>query len=87
MASTSPTQLARVSTVRSRFGLHPDVPLVEDHQHLEHHDLLWSKIRLTMREPFAEFFGTFIMVSEVTHQRLDIYASLTSNRFFSETEA
>lgn len=62
MATASSPILSKLSTVRSRLGLHPDAPLDEDHHDLEHHDLLWSRIRLTMREPFAEFFGTFIMV-------------------------
>jgi aquaglyceroporin related protein, other eukaryote len=25
-------------------------------------DLLWSRIRRTMREPFSEFFGVFILI-------------------------
>jgi len=25
-------------------------------------DLLWSRVRKTMREPFAEFFGVFILI-------------------------
>lgn len=62
MSTAAPKQLTRLSTVRSRFGLHPEVPLDEEHQNLEHHELLWSRIRLAMREPFAEFFGTFVMV-------------------------
>lgn len=62
MAPATSPNLGKLSTVRSRFGLQPDAPLDEEHQGLEHHDLLWSRIRLAMREPFAEFFGTFIMV-------------------------
>lgn len=62
MTAASSPNLNKLSTVRSRFGLQPNAPLDEDHRDLEHHDLLWSRIRLTMREPFAEFFGTFIMV-------------------------
>src|SRR5947209_1914825 len=37
-------------------------PVHEDHQDRIHHQLLWSRIRLTLREPFAEFCGTAIMV-------------------------
>ncbi|KAL8944537.1 MAG: hypothetical protein Q9211_000548 [Gyalolechia sp. 1 TL-2023] len=62
MATASSPISSKLSTARSRFGLHPIVPLDEDHQDLEHQELFWSRIRLTMREPFAEFFGTFIMV-------------------------
>lgn len=32
----------------------------EDYQH--HKTLLWSRIRHHMRDPFAEFMGTFIMI-------------------------
>lgn len=47
---------------RTLLGLTPSAPLVYEHQDLEHHDLVWSRVRLALREPFAEFFGTFIMV-------------------------
>lgn len=55
-------ETSKLSAVRSRFGLQPNAPLDDEHRDLEHNDLLWSRIRLVMREPFAEFFGTFIMV-------------------------
>lgn len=32
----------------------------EDYQH--HKNLLWSRIRHQLRDPFAEFMGTFIMI-------------------------
>lgn len=32
----------------------------EDYQH--HNKLLWSRIRHALRDPFAEFMGTFIMI-------------------------
>ena len=51
-----------LSSVRSYLGLHPEAPIHEEHEDLEHHELLWSRIKLTLREPFAEFFGVFIMV-------------------------
>ena len=51
-----------MSSVRSHIGLKPEAPIDEEHEELKHHDLLWSRIRLALREPFAEFFGTFIMV-------------------------
>jgi aquaglyceroporin related protein, other eukaryote len=49
-------------TTRSRLGLHPTAPIHEDHDTAPHSDLLWSKIRLVLREPFAEFWGVFIMM-------------------------
>lgn len=51
-----------MSSVRSYVGLKPEVPIDEEHEELEHQGLWWSRIRLAFREPFAEFFGTFIMV-------------------------
>ena len=51
-----------LSSARSYVGLNPEVPIDEEHEELEHHELLWSRIRLALREPFAEFLGTFIMV-------------------------
>ena len=42
-------------------------PLVDSHIPQEdaipsHPDLLWSRIRHTCRQPFAEFFGVFILI-------------------------
>ena len=51
-----------MSSVRTYMGLKPEAPIDEEHEQLEHHELVWSRIRLALREPFAEFFGTFIMV-------------------------
>jgi hypothetical protein len=48
--------------IRSALGLHEKPPVHEDHEDHIHHQLLWSRIRLTLREPFAEFWGTAIMV-------------------------
>jgi len=47
---------------RARLGLHPEAPVLEEHDTAEHSDLWWSKVRMTLKEPFAEFFGVFIMV-------------------------
>lgn len=51
-----------MSSVRSHIRLKPKAPIDEEHEDLQHYDLLWSRIRLALREPFAESFGTFIMV-------------------------
>ena len=77
MATAPSPVIRKVSTVRSRFGLQPEAPLDEDHQDLEHHDLVWSRIRLTMREPFAEFFGTFIMVLFGDGSVAQVYTSIS----------
>jgi len=47
---------------RSVLGLHPQAPIDEEHDHGAASELLWSRIRTVMREPFAEFWGTAIMV-------------------------
>jgi aquaglyceroporin related protein len=47
---------------RSHLGLHPQAPIDEEHDHGPQSELLWSRIRMVMREPFAEFWGVAIMV-------------------------
>ena len=37
-------------------------PIDETHDEAPHQDLLWSRIRLVLREPFSEFLGTMILV-------------------------
>lgn len=49
--------------VRTALGLHAQAPVDEEHDLQEHHQLLWPRIRLALREPFAEFWGVFIMVA------------------------
>ena len=53
---------ANPTKTRTLLGLADSAPVVVEHEQLEHLDLVWSRIRLAWREPFAEFFGTFIMV-------------------------
>ena len=47
---------------RSVLGLHPQAPIDEEHDQGPRAQLLWSKIRTVLREPFAEFWGVVIMV-------------------------
>jgi len=47
---------------RGFLGLHPTAPIDETHDIAPHQDLLWSRIRLTLKEPFAEFLGVFVLV-------------------------
>jgi aquaglyceroporin related protein len=47
---------------RQRLGLNPTAPIREEHDLAPHQDYLWSRIRLVLREPFAEFLGTFFLV-------------------------
>lgn len=37
-------------------------PVQEDHDHAEHNHLTWSKVKIVLKEPLAEFWGTFILV-------------------------
>lgn len=47
---------------RSAIGLHPQAPIDSDDDADERQKLLWSRIRIALREPFAEFWGVVIMV-------------------------
>ena len=47
---------------RSVLGLHPQAPIEEEHDQGPRSQLLWSRIRTVLREPFAEFWGVAIMV-------------------------
>ena len=53
----------KVQRMRQRIGLHPTAPIDRQHDLAPHQNLLWSRIRLVLREPLAEFFGTFILVA------------------------
>ncbi|KAG9855051.1 aquaporin, partial [Aureobasidium melanogenum] len=44
------------------LGLHPHAPIAEEHDVTKYSSLWWSKVRLALREPFAEFFGVMILV-------------------------
>jgi hypothetical protein len=52
----------KVSGPRAWLGLKPEVDMPEDLDHAEHNHFFWSKVKLAMKEPFAEFWGTFILV-------------------------
>lgn len=47
---------------RSVLGLHPQAPIDEEHDQGPRSELLWSRIRTVLREPFAEFWGVAIMI-------------------------
>ncbi|CBX94430.1 hypothetical protein LEMA_P121940.1 [Plenodomus lingam JN3] len=47
---------------RSALGLHPQAPIDDEHDQGPRSELLWSRIRTVLREPFAEFWGVAIMV-------------------------
>ncbi|KAK3074994.1 glycerol channel [Teratosphaeriaceae sp. CCFEE 6253] len=47
---------------RGLLGLHPQAPLDEEHDLAAQQDWWWPRTRIALREPFAEFFGTMILV-------------------------
>lgn len=47
---------------RSILGLHPQAPIDPEHDVGPASELLWSRIRIVLREPFAEFWGVAVMV-------------------------
>lgn len=51
-----------LQNTRHYLGLHPTAPVIEEHDLAEHSDWWWPKVRMSLKEPFAEFFGVFIMV-------------------------
>lgn len=53
---------SNLQNTRSFLGLHPVAPVEEEHDESEHSDLLWPRIRMSLKEPFAEFWGVFILV-------------------------
>ena len=53
---------SHLQNTRSKLGLHPTAPIVEEHDYAGHSDLWWPKVRLSLKEPFAEFWGVFCMV-------------------------
>jgi len=52
----------KVSGPRAWLGLKPEIDMPEELDHAEHNHFFWSKVKLAMKEPFAEFWGTFILV-------------------------
>ena len=53
---------SNLHNTRGKLGLHPIAPVIEEHDAAEHSDLWWSQVRMSLKEPFAEFFGVFFMV-------------------------
>ena len=54
--------LPQVKPTRATLGLNPDPPVDHEHLETEQATLRWSRIRIVLREPFAEFWGTFILI-------------------------
>lgn len=49
----------------------------EDYEH--HHNLWWSRVRHTMRDPFMEFMGTLIMIIFGDGSVAQVYLSANPN--------
>ena len=56
------TATSKHSHFRAALGLHKTAPIDEEHDAAPHHENLWPRIRLVLRESFAEFWGVFIMI-------------------------
>jgi aquaglyceroporin related protein, other eukaryote len=46
----------------AEHGAGIDHQIIQDRAVQAHPELLWSRIRHYMREPFSEFFGVFILI-------------------------
>lgn len=53
---------SNMQSTRALLGLNPSAPVAEEHDIEAYSSLWWFKVRMALREPFAEFFGVFIMV-------------------------
>jgi aquaglyceroporin related protein len=60
LTQTKSMRDSKLSKVRTYMGLTPEAPIVDGHD--VHNHLAWSSVRVMFREPFAEFFGTFVMI-------------------------
>jgi hypothetical protein len=49
-----------LSSVRTHLGLDREAPVLDEHDDYLHSR--WCAVRYVLREPLAEFFGTFIMI-------------------------
>jgi aquaglyceroporin related protein len=57
---TEVSHQSTISTIRTAIGLEAEAPILDGHE--VHQHLTWSTVRTVMREPFLEFFGTFVLV-------------------------
>lgn len=69
---------SRLETPRAWLGLQPVAPVAGDPEHAEHAHLGWSQVKLTLKEPFAEFWGTFILVLFGKYHHTSLFSSTTN---------
>ncbi|KAK5693104.1 glycerol channel [Elasticomyces elasticus] len=60
--TTATKTTSDMKQTRGMLGLHPQAPIDEEHDYAEQQEWWWARTRIALREPFAEFFGTFILV-------------------------
>lgn len=60
IASGKPRRRSTIPTIRTNLGLDAEAPIIESHRTDDGGN--WSIVRTILREPLAEFFGTFVMV-------------------------
>ena len=53
---------SNLQNTRTKLGLHPTAPIDEEHDEADHSDLWWPRVRMALKEPFAEFWGVFFMI-------------------------
>lgn len=64
---------------RAWMGLQPMATLDEELDHAGHNHLLWPKIKIALKEPIAEFWGTFILVLFGEHDNIPHMLECTTN--------
>ncbi|KAK4900512.1 glycerol channel [Elasticomyces elasticus] len=60
--TTATKTTSDMKQTRGMLGLHPQAPIDEEHDYAEQQEWWWARTRIALREPLAEFFGTFILV-------------------------
>lgn len=60
--SEVPTASEQHYKIRSALGLPAKATIKEEHDQAPHQMLFWPRVRLVLREPFTEFWGTFILI-------------------------
>jgi len=57
-----PTATEKHYKIRAALGLPAKAAIDEEHDRAPQQMLFWPRVRLVLREPFAEFWGTFILI-------------------------
>lgn len=57
-----PTATEKHYKIRAALGLPAKAAIKDEHDRAPQQMLLWPRVRLVLREPFTEFWGTFILI-------------------------